>query len=549
MSSHFKRRFFASLLAPALLLAACGGQTEGPVTAQQRAEPALETFEVASPPPPPPAPAVAYAVPSYAPAMPIPDRERYDKQALNPVQRAAEAPVSTFSVDVDTGSYANVRRFLTAGRLPPEGAVRVEEMLNYFRYDYPRPADRQVPFSVTTDMAVTPWNPESRLLRVGLRGYDVARSERPAANLVFLVDVSGSMADPDKLPLVKTTLKLLADRLNPRDRVSIVVYAGAAGLVLEPTADKAKIMAALEQLEAGGSTAGGAGLKLAYATARSSFIGGGINRILLATDGDFNVGIADTEQLKEMVSREKEDGITLTTLGFGEGNYNEAMMEAVADAGNGNYAYIDSATEARKVLDEELSSTLFTIAQDVKIQIEFNPAVVAEYRLIGYENRLLAEEDFANDKVDAGDIGAGHRVTALYEVALVGSKGTLLGDRRYATNRPAPKAGPAGELAFLKLRYKLPGEKASKLIERPISAGLAARAGLPTGDMAFAAAVAAFGQRLRGGKYVGDFGYDDIVRLAGSSGDFYRQEFVKLAGLAGAQTIGAGSGDEGSGRH
>lgn len=535
-----KARWGSAALVPLLLLVACGEkgafETEAPL--------------LAPPPPAPMAPPnivvdeveqnfVVTAGRSNLPDMELaPNQESYGKFDPNPVKRVAEAPISTFSVDVDTGSYANVRRFLTAGQMPPEGAVRVEEMLNYFRYDYPRPADRAVPFSVTSDMAVTPWNSETRLLRVGLRGYDISQVERPPANLVFLIDVSGSMSDSDKLPLVKTTLKLLAEQLNPNDRVSIVVYAGAAGLVLEPTADKAKIAAALEQLQAGGSTAGGAGLKLAYATARQAFIKGGINRILLATDGDFNVGTADTEQLKTMVSREKEAGITLTTLGFGEGNYNEAMMEAVADVGNGNYAYIDSATEVRKVLDEELSSTLFTIAQDVKIQIEFNPAVVAEYRLIGYENRKLAEEDFANDKVDAGDIGAGHRVTALYEVALVGSKGMMLGERRYAVNRPVAKTGTADELAFLKLRYKLPGEASSKLIERPVPITLEATKPA-RGDMAFAAAVAAFGQRLRGGKYLGSFGYGDIVRLAGASTDYYRQEFVKLVELAKSQSAGS----------
>ena len=337
------------------------------------------------------------------------------------IQRVADAPVSTFSVDVDTGSYANVRRFLNEGRLPPADAVRTEELINYFRYDYPRPSDRAQPFSVTTDVARTPWNPQSWLLRIGLRGYDVTAAQRPAANLVFLVDVSGSMSGPERLPLVKRALAMLADRLTPRDRVSIVVYAGAAGIVLEPTSNRDYVKAALECLNAGGSTAGGAGLRLAYATARAAYIPGGINRILLATDGDFNVGITDNRALEDLVKAEREGGVTLTTFGFGTDNYNEALMERIADLGNGNYAYIDSAIEARKVLDEQLESTLFTIAKDVKVQVEFNPSQVGEYRLIGYENRALAEEDFANDAVDAGDIGAGHQVTALYEVMPRGS--------------------------------------------------------------------------------------------------------------------------------
>ena len=462
------------------------------------------------------------------------ERERYQALQANPVKRVAEEPVSTFSVDVDTGSYANVRRFLTQGRMPPADAVRVEEMLNYFRYDYPLPTDRSRPFSVRTDVSTTPWNPNSRLLRIGLRGYDLARRERPAANLVFLVDTSGSMNEPDKLPLVKAALSLLADQMQPSDRVSIVAYAGSAGLVLPPTGDPEKVKAALEQFQAGGSTAGGQGLELAYATARATRIGDGINRIVLATDGDFNVGISDTRQILDMVRRNRDDGITLTTLGFGTGNYNEAMMEQVADAGNGNYSYIDSAMEAQKVLDQELSSTLFTIAKDVKIQVEFNPAVVSEYRLIGYENRLLREEDFSNDAVDAGDIGAGHMVTALYEIVPVGSQGWL-GERRYEANRPKGAARPGGELAFVQLRYKLPGEENSRLIQQPVPASTIAAARAPAGDMAFAAAVAAYGQKLKGDPRIGAFGWDRVRGLADPGRDYWRQEFLKLVDLAAAQ--------------
>ncbi len=310
-----------------------------------------------------------------------PGNEKYAGEEVSPVKLTQAEPVSTFSVDVDTGAYANARRFLTGGSMPPQDAVRTEEMINYFRYDYAKPKDRSQPFTVTTDVAKTPWNPGTYLMRIGLRGYDIDTAERPPANLVFLMDVSGSMGAPDKLPLVKTALAGLAGELSPKDTVSIVVYAGAAGMVLEPTNDTAKIRRALESLDAGGSTAGGAGIELAYRIAEDNFIKGGVNRVILATDGDFNVGVSDTKSLIELIEKKRDSGITLTTLGFGQGNYNEALMEQVANHGNGNYAYIDSALEAKKVLGEEMSSTLFTIAKDVKIQVEFNPAVIAQYRL------------------------------------------------------------------------------------------------------------------------------------------------------------------------
>jgi Ca-activated chloride channel homolog len=537
------RHFVALALATALAACASHAPPPEPVIAPEPLPMPPPPPEPTPPPPAPPPPvpmayepqgfaAARMAAPNLATMSPE-DRERYQALQANPVKRVAEEPVSTFSVDVDTGSYANVRRFLTQGRMPPADSVRVEEMLNYFRYDYPLPTDRSRPFSVRTDVSTTPWNPNSRLLRIGLRGYDLARRERPAANLVFLVDTSGSMNEPDKLPLVKAALSLLADQMQPRDRVSIVAYAGSAGLVLPPTGDPEKVKAALAQFEAGGSTAGGQGLELAYATARATRIGDGINRIILATDGDFNVGISDTRQILDMVRRNRDDGITLTTLGFGTGNYNEAMMEQVADAGNGNYSYIDSAMEAQKVLDQELSSTLFTIAKDVKIQVEFNPAVISEYRLIGYENRLLREEDFANDAVDAGDIGAGHMVTALYEVVPVGARGWL-GERRYEANRPKGAARPAGELAFVQLRYKLPDGDNSRLIQQPIPASALAAARAPAGDMAFAAAVAAYGQKLKGDPRIGDFGWDGIRGLAKPGQDYWRQEFLKLVDLAAA---------------
>jgi len=470
----------------------------------------------------------------YVPPVIVPSdpgNERYDGKDVSPVHLARAEPVSTFSVDVDTGAYANMRRFLSAGQLPPKDAVRSEELINYFRYDYAAPQSRAVPFSVTTDVAATPWNPATRLLRIGLKGYDLPRAARPPANLVFLVDVSGSMNSPDKLPLVKAALAGLAGELSPRDKVSIVVYAGAAGLVLPPTNDPGEIRAALDRLSAGGSTAGGAGLQLAYQVARDNFIQGGVNRILLATDGDFNVGVSDTRALIQMVERERDSGITLTTLGFGQGNYNEAMMEQVADKGNGNYSYIDSALEAKKVLGEEMGSTLFTIAKDVKIQVEFNPAQVAQYRLLGYENRALREEDFDNDKVDAGDIGAGHQVTAIYEIVPAGAKGWI-GPRRYEELQADEATGRAGEMAFVRLRYKLPDGQTSRLIERPVSASLMRTAERPGGDFAFATAVAAFGQTLRGDPLMNGFSHAQIVSLAGRQGDFWRQEFVRLVGLA-----------------
>jgi Ca-activated chloride channel family protein len=489
-------------------------------------------------------------------AMPGPvsaaSAERYKANEVSPVRAVAEAPVSTFAVDVDTAAYANVRRFLNQGQMPPRDAVRAEELVNYFRYDYPLPQDRGAPFSITTDVAQTPWNPDTRLLRVGLRGYDLARSQRPPANLVFLVDVSGSMDEPNKLPLVKAALGMLADNLRAQDRVSIVVYAGAAGLALPPTSDPRRIKAALDDLQAGGSTAGGEGIQLAYATARTAFQREGINRVILATDGDFNVGITDQKQLEELIEKNRDDGITLTTLGFGEGNLNDAMMESVADKGNGNYAYIDSASEARKVLDEELSSTLFTIAKDVKVQVEFNPAEVSQYRLIGYENRALKEEDFADDKVDAGDIGAGHQVTALYEIVPAGAKGWLP-ERRYAGNQRIGAAPDldGGELATVKLRYKLPYGETSRLIERPVEAALLRDARLPGGDMAFAVSVAGFAQKLRGDTLLGNWGYPDIRRLAGTQWGFgsqarWRQEFLGLVDLAQSRSRIARTTVEGS---
>ncbi len=465
--------------------------------------------------------------------------ENYAHMEGNPVKQAAAEPVSTFSVDVDTGAYSNVRRYLNQGSLPPADAVRVEELVNYFDYAYQPPGDRSRPFAVSTEVARTPWNPETYLLKVGLKGYEAPKNARPPANLVFLIDVSGSMNSADKLPLLVSSLKMLTNQLRDDDRISMVVYAGAAGVVLEPTpgSDRAAVLAALEQLQAGGSTAGGQGISLAYAMAQKSFIKGGINRIILATDGDFNVGDTRVDTLKDYVARQRSTGVSLSVLGFGTGNLNDEMTEQLSNVGNGTYAYIDTIQEARKVLVEQAGSTLFTIAKDTKIQIEFNPAVVAEYRLIGYENRMLKTEDFNNDKIDAGDIGAGHTVTALYEVALVGGKGLRMDPLRYST--PTAAAAPsAKEFAFVKLRYKLPSEDSSKLIEIPLARAMLDKAGPASPDFKFAAAVAAFGQKLRHGAYLGDFGYERIAALAsegrGNDSQGYRVEFVNLVKTAAA---------------
>lgn len=465
-------------------------------------------------------------------------REQYAALHDNPVKRVASEPVSTFSLDVDTGSYSNVRRFLSQGQLPPRDAVRVEELLNYFRYDYPAPTGAH-PFAVTTELAAAPWHPERWLLRVGVKAVEAGAATMPAANLVFLVDVSGSMDSPDKLPLVQATLLQLVNELRPQDRVALVVYAGRTAVELEstPGSSKEKIRAAIARLQAGGATAGEAAIRLAYQQARAGFIKGGINRILLATDGDFNVGITDIRHIKDMVAREREGGISLTTLGFGQGNYQEALMEQIADIGNGNYSYIDSLEEGRKVLVEELSATFNTVASDVKLQMEFNPEVVSEWRLIGYENRVLREEDFRNDKVDAAEVGAGKSVTAIYELTPVGKQG-LLAPRRYEKSHKMRPVITGEELGFLRVRYKHPGNTKAVEFDRAVS--VAALSESPSADFRFAAAVAGFGQLLRGGNYMGGFGYDAVKQLArsarGSDEGGYRQAFVKLVEMAGALT-------------
>ena len=474
--------------------------------------------------------------------FPDPDRyrgrDRFERFDPNPVKAVAEAPVSTFSIDVDTASYAFVRASLNRGVLPPRDAVRIEEMVNYFPYDDAPPESADPPFAVHVSLMPTPWNDATRLMRIGIKGYAPARADAPPANLVFLIDTSGSMDAPDKLPLLVASFRLLLDALAPDDRVAIVTYAGAAGTVLEPTraGERGRILAALERLDAGGRTAGAEGLRQAYALAGRHFVQGGINRVILATDGDFNVGIADPDALEGYVARKRESGVSLSVLGFGMGNYDDALMQRLAQNGNGNAAYIDGLAEARKVLVEEATATLFPIAGDVKVQVEFNPAAVGEYRLIGYESRLLRREDFRNDRVDAGEIGAGHAVTALYEVTPAGSEAALVPPLRYG-REAAPEGGFAGEVAFVKIRYKLPGAAASALLARPVTAGDAVEsvAAAPQ-EARFAAAVAAFGQLLRGGRHTGAFGYDDVIALAqgarGADPFGYRAAFVNLVRLA-----------------
>jgi Ca-activated chloride channel family protein len=454
----------------------------------------------------------------------------------NAVVVTAEQPVSTFSIDVDTASYSYVRDALNDGALPPADAVRVEEMVNYFDYSYPLPESRDVPFRASVRVYPTPWNKNTEILHIGIKGFDIPKKVRPPVNLVFLIDSSGSMDEPKKLPLLKSAFHLLVDQLNANDRVTIVTYAGAVGVVLPPTpgSDKAKILAALDQLEAGGSTAGGEGIRMAYQLAEANFMKGGVNRVLLATDGDFNVGITDPKALEDFVTRERGTGVYLTCLGFGTDNYNDAMMQKLAQAGNGNAAFIDTLNEGHKVFVDQMAGTLFTIANDVKIQVEFNPARVAEYRLIGYETRLLNRTDFNNDRVDAGDIGSGTTVTALYEITPVGSKAVMSDPLRYGKPVTASKGG---EIAFLKMRYKLPGEKVSKLIERPITdADATADFNTLSPDMRFAASVVGTAQLLRHDPYIKDFDYDRARNIAvaarGEDRFGYRAEFIRLLDMA-----------------
>ncbi|RRH95792.1 VWA domain-containing protein [Mesorhizobium tamadayense] len=468
------------------------------------------------------------------------NRDRIETFKTNPVHEAAQDPVSTFSIDVDTASYSFVRRSLKQGALPDPDTVRVEEMINYFPYGWKGPDSAATPFNSTVTVMPTPWNERTKLMHVAIKGFDVKPAEQPKANLVFLIDVSGSMDEPDKLPLLKSAFRLLVSKLKPDDTVSIVTYAGNAGTVLMPTkaAEKQKILSAIDNLEPGGSTAGEAGIKEAYKLAQQSFVRDGVNRVMLATDGDFNVGQTDDDDLKRLIEKERKTGVFLSVFGFGRGNLNDQMMQTIAQNGNGTAAYIDTLAEAEKVLVEDASSTLFTIAKDVKIQVEFNPAKVSEYRLVGYETRALKREDFDNDRVDAGDIGSGHSVTAIYEITPKGSGGEQVDPLRYGQAKvDNGGVANAGEYAFVKIRYKLPNENISKLITTPVTAANEVSSFDEAGaDQRFSVAVAAFGQKLRDEDQTANFGYDRILEIAnaarGADPFGYRAEFLSLVRLA-----------------
>lgn len=477
-------------------------------------------------------------------AMPTPeeDRERFASADPNPVKSVATDPVSTFSADVDTASYSYVRGSLLGGSLPDAEAVRVEELVNYFPYDWKGPETAEKPFNATVTVMPTPWNKDTELLHIGIKGFETVATEQPSANLVFLIDVSGSMDEPAKLPLLKSAFRLLVGKLKDTDTVSIVTYAGSAGVVLEPTEakDRAKILAAIDNLEPGGSTAGAEGIEAAYALAQKAFKKDGVNRVMLATDGDFNVGPASDEDLTRIIEERRKSGIFLSVLGFGRDNYNDGMMQALAQNGNGTAAYIDTLAEAQKTLVEEAGSSLFPIAKDVKFQIEFNPDRIAEYRLIGYETRLLNREDFNNDKVDAGDIGSGHRVTAIYEVTPKGSPAVLNDPLRYGKEEAATttSAADTSELAFLKMRWKKPDGDTSELVTLPVTdANAVADVNAASADIRFSVAVAAFGQKLKGVSALQDYAYGSILGLAeaakGNDPFGYRAEFLRLVQLAG----------------
>lgn len=544
-----------SLVATTLLLAACSAPQQLQV-------------DSAAAPPPPPAPgtrvemtgsaissysgytgvppttfqrrlaAVPYPMPYPSPSY-APGAERFPDAQANRAVLVEEQPVSTFSSDVDTASYAYVRRQLSAGRLPPPAAVRVEEMVNYFPYAYAAPNKASQPFALTTALMPSPWNADNQLLHVAVRGYDLQRAERPPMNVVLLVDVSGSMAPQDRLPLLKQGFRLFAQGLREQDRVAIVTYANGTTVALEPTtgSDKQKIIDAIDALQAAGGTAGRDGLERAYAMAQRHFDAKAVNRIILATDGDFNIGVRDPRQLEFFIAEKRKSGVYLSIFGVGDGNLNDALIQRLTQSGNGNAAYIDSLLEARKALQGELGSTMFPIANDVKMQVEFNPARVAAYRLIGYETRMLARQDFKDDKVDAGDMGAGHTVTAIYEITPAAGAAKLVDPLRYGAGKKATPAGKNDELAFVRVRYKLPGESKSRLAEQPVrqATARATLAAAPV-DQRFAVAVAAFGQRLRGEPQVSDYSYADIATLAndarGADPDGYRAEFVKLVRMA-----------------
>jgi len=549
-----------------LLLAGCSSQhlqqspspqLDKPAIAQATADQRrIAPAPAPAPPPAPgsfklersPAPLMGYAAPLPHLVLVPPSVDKFpDKEANRPVL-VAEQPVSTFSADVDTASYAFVRRMLSAGRMPPLEAVRVEEMVNYFPYHYAAPKSGRQPFAVSTEVMPSPWKAGNQLVHIAVRGYDIhdgmrQQARRPRANVVLLVDVSGSMMPRDRLPLLKQGFHLLAEGLRDDDRVAIVTYASGTRVVLEPTEgrERGRILDAIDGLRAGGGTAGGEGLQRAYALAERHFDPKAVNRVVLATDGDFNLGITDPRQLEKFIADKRKSGVYLSILGVGEGNLNDALMQRLAQSGNGNAAYIDTLMEARKALGEELGSTMFPIANDVKVQVEFNPERVAAYRLIGYETRMLQRQDFKDDKVDAGDMGAGHTVTAIYEITPSSSAAALVDPLRYGKNdKPQAVVGKGGdELCFVKLRYKLPGESTSRLVEHPVRAGAArARFEAAPDDQRFAVAVAAFGQRLRGETPLADTSYEQIAAMAnaarGDDPEGYRAEFVKLVRMADA---------------
>jgi Ca-activated chloride channel family protein len=518
----------------AILLLSCGSSSDryrrdGATVAESPKKAEMERFQLSAPPMP-------AAVPSFTRDQrynPNFNTEAYSKIDENEFLSPEKSPLSTFSADVDTASYSNVRRFLNDGTLPPQDAVRIEEMINYFRYDYAAPAG-DAPFATSVELAASPWNPKNRILRIGIAGKNINAKELPPRNIVFLIDVSGSMFSEDKLPLLKRSIKLLVNQLNEKDTVSIAVYAGASGLALPPTsgADKSRIISSLDELDAGGSTNGGEGIQLAYRVARERFQKGGINRVILATDGDFNVGTTDEGSLIRLIEKERESGIFLTVIGFGSGNLKDATMEKLADKGNGNYAYIDTIAEANKVLVEEAGSTLVTIAKDVKFQVEFNPRRVASYRLIGYENRIMKAEDFNDDTKDAGEIGAGHMVTALYEIVPVGgaSGAGSVDPLKYQSAAPTP-AADTEEIATVKIRYKKPDGIKSELLSFPVMSA-DKKFEDASADFRFASSVAAFGMLLRDSKFKGNATYDLAYRIAdgakGSDRLGYRSEFLKL---------------------
>jgi len=539
------------LLPAALLTAGCGGQEL--VKAEESLPPAAPAFEISEIPAPPPIHAAGtmaklamdrhYAPP--APSYPVPHQpaspsdfntEGYDRVDENRFLEVIKNPLSTFSIDVDTASYTNVRRFLNNGQLPPADAVRIEELINYFSYRYPQPRNGE-PFSFTTELTDSPWKAGNKLLLVGLQGVNIATEKLPPANLVFLVDVSGSMDEPNKLPLLVKSFKLLVGQLRARDRVAIVVYAGRAGLVLPSTSGDQKdtILAALESLQAGGSTAGGEGIQLAYRVARENFIKGGNNRVILATDGDFNVGASSDAEMERLIEEKRKDGVFLSVLGYGMGNYKDSRMQKLADRGNGNYAYIDNLLEARKVLVSQFGGTLLTIAKDVKLQVEFNPARVKSYRLIGYEKRMLRAEDFSDDTKDAGELGSGHTVTALYEIVPADGTTATGQELTYQTTQVKENAQGSAELATIRFRYKKPDGDVSKELVRKIPA-TAVSIGKASENIRFAAAVAEWGMLLRNSEHNGSAGYDQVLELAraarGIDHEGYRAEFIRLVEMS-----------------